>query len=49
MNFNLIDKEIGGGEPLWSQKMGNQHFAINKAFRYDIWGEQTSTVASEIH
>lgn len=38
-----------GGKPLLSQKMGNQHFTINKAFRYDIWGEQTSTVASEIH
>lgn len=29
--------------------MGNQHFTINKIFRYDIWCEQTNIVASDIH
>lgn len=45
--FQPIDEEIGGEEITVFQKMGNQRFT--KIFRYDIWGECMSILASKIH
>lgn len=42
MNFNPIDKEMGGGESLYFKRTENQHFIIKEFFRYDIWSEQTA-------